>query len=77
MFYSLAFPNYCLLFDFFLAGDIYINYGTSLLEFESSNECLAEKAVRLLMQKRCKNGSPFVSLESDTSYKVEIGMKKD
>lgn len=76
-FVLLAFPNYCLILDFFLIGDIYINYGASLLEFEISSDVLTEKAVHLLMQQRCKNGSPFVSLESDISGKVEVGTKKD
>lgn len=48
-----------------------------LLEFETSNDCLAEKAAHLLMQQSCENGSPFVSLESDSSGKVEVGTKKD
>lgn len=61
LFCSLAFPNYFLLFDLFLIGDIYINYGTPLLEFETSNDCLAEKAVHLLMQQSCESGSPVVS----------------
>lgn len=58
-------------------NDIYISYGTPHLEFETSNECLAEKAVLLLVQQRCKNGSTFVSLESNTADKVEVGTKKD
>lgn len=58
-------------------NDIYINYGTPHLEFETSSKCLAEKAVLLLVQQRCKNGSTFVSLESNTADKVEVGTKKD
>lgn len=76
MFYSLAFLNYCLRFDF-LIGDIYINYGTPLLEFETGNACLAEKAAHLLMQKDVRMGGSFVYLEGDTCGKVEVGIKKD
>lgn len=58
-------------------NDIYINYDTPHLEFETSNECLLYSQENCFFSQRCKSGSPFVSLESNTSDKVEVGTKKD
>lgn len=72
----MAFPNYCLVLDFFLVGDIYINYGTPPLEFGTSNDCLTEKAVLVLIQQRYKNGSPFCLWRVTLLTKWRLGLRK-